>query len=158
MLTKTIVATFDDRDDARRARERLLDAGLHDTTLMTSEESRVREFGPSGRSSTEGASLGGAWGSMIGALAFALAASGGSGHAAIGLAVVGPLAAAAAGAIIGGAAGTIFGAWLTSGVSQGVADLAYAGVLDGKVLLAVRTHLGRAGSARAILREPEPVQ
>ena len=154
MLKTTVFATFHSRIDAEQALQHLLDAGFarEDVSLVMSEEARAREFGPAGPSSTEGASAGAAWGSLLGALAFTLAAMSVVTLPGIGLLAVGPLLAAALGAGAGGAAGTFLGVLGSSGVSEHEARAAQDAITRGEILLAVHLDLSLAPRANAILR------
>jgi uncharacterized membrane protein len=155
VLRKTVLATFDDRSDAERALLRLMDEGfsLTDVRVVTSEAAHSRELGPKGRSSPVGASTGGAWGALLGALGAAWTATSAVTLPAIGLVAVGPILAAAIGACLGGAAGALFGTLISSGVSENEAHEARRGLARGDgVLVAVRTELTLARRARAMLR------
>jgi hypothetical protein len=154
-MSKAVTAVYKDRDSARLAIDRLLEAGFSrdDISALTADASLPgRQFGVSaGTKAPEGAAVGAATGGVIGAAAAALVAVGAIAVPGLGLVAAGPLLAALAGAGAGGAAGGIIGAIAGLGVPEHEAKLFADRIHAGGVLVGVNAHDDRVSLARKCL-------
>lgn len=158
---ETIAAVYDDMEDARRAMDRLEQAGFNrdDISLVASDrEGRysLEEDEPGydaeydEDATAEGAVTGGVLGGLTGA-AVGLAALAIPGLGPV--IAAGPLAATLAGAGIGAASGTVLGALVGYGFSEERAEYYAEAVRRGSVLLTLQTDEARAAEARNILED-----
>lgn len=154
-MSKTITAVYRDRDSARLAIERLLEAGFgrDDISALSADPSLPgRQLGIENKSKApEGAAVGAATGGILGAVAATLVAVGAVAVPGLGLVAAGPVLAALAGAGAGGAAGGMIGAIAGMGVPEHEARM-YADQIDaGGVLVGVTAHDDRADLAKKCL-------
>lgn len=135
---KHVAATFDDRNDAERALERLVALGIDHSAigLLMSEAARIREFGAGGPNVVEGAGVGGAMGGLTGALIGGLVAMGSIAIPGVGLFAAGPIVAALAGAGAGGAAGSLMGGLAAIGLSEADTTTSAEALANGKIVVA----------------------
>lgn len=152
---RTIAAVFANEDVARRAYERLQDAGIpgDDIGLVLREHAREqgrREEFVRDADQWVGTTAGGALGGVTGFLAGAAA-----GGAAVAVPVIGPVLAvgALAGVISGGALGWLAGGLASRGMTHEEAAFYQKEVEKGHVLLAVHTDDDNAERVRTILAE-----
>lgn len=154
-MSRTITAVYRDRDSARLAIDRLLEAGFsrHDISALSADPSLPgRHLGVENRTKApEGAAVGAATGGVIGAVAATLVAIGAVAVPGLGLVAAGPVLSALAGAGAGGAAGGVIGAIAGMGVPEHEARM-YADELDaGGVLVGVTAHDDRVDLAKKCL-------
>jgi hypothetical protein len=154
-MSKAVTAVYKDRDSARLAVDRLLEAGFSrdDISALTADASLPgRQFGVDTKSKApEGAAVGAATGGVIGAAAAALVALGAIAIPGLGLVAAGPVMAALAGAGAGGAAGGIIGAIAGMGVPEHEARMFADEVKAGGVLVGVNAHDDRVELAKRCL-------
>lgn len=108
-MAKLVLGTFDDRQSAERAADRLQQAGIDrgDISIVTKDEQRGQDQGGGQGGANMNQTQDGAWwGAGIGAGAGLLASAGALAVPGIGpLLAAGPIAAALSGAVTGGLAG-----------------------------------------------------
>jgi hypothetical protein len=154
-MSKAVTAVYKDRDTARLAIDRLLEAGFSrdDISALTADPSLPgRQFGVDTRSKApEGAAVGAATGGVLGAAAATLVAIGAIAIPGLGLVAAGPVMAALAGAGAGGAAGGIIGAIAGMGVPEHEARMFADEIKAGGVLVGVNAHDDRVDLARRCL-------
>jgi hypothetical protein len=154
-MSKAVTAVYKDRDSARLAVDRLLEAGFSrdDISALTADASLPgRQFGVDTRSKApEGAAVGAATGGVLGAAAAALVALGAIAIPGLGLVAAGPVMAALAGAGAGGAAGGIIGGIAGMGVPEHEARMFADEVKAGGVLVGVNAHDDRVDLAKRCL-------
>ena len=154
-MSKAVTAVYKDRDSARLAIDRLLEAGFSrdDISALTADASLPgRQFGVDTRSKApKGAAVGAATGGILGAAAAALIAIGAIAVPGLGLVAAGPVLAALAGAGAGGAAGGILGAIAGMGVPEHEARMFADEVKAGGVLVGVNAHDDRVDLAKQCL-------
>lgn len=172
-MTSTLVAMYDDMEDARRAVQELKGTGLNtaDISLLASdaagEYSRLSTGDSgidtrSGGSATAagvgvGATLGGLGGLLVGLGALAIPGIGpvvAAGPLGTALAA---LFGAGAGALAGGTAGGLIGALVDAGISRDEAEYYTEGVRRGGVLVVVRGDEAVLDRARPVLNAYHPV-
>src|SRR5438105_2958105 len=134
------VGIFDSVDDARRAVQRLHDAGFSNEqiTVVCSDETKERYFSefehqhPAGTYTPTATIAGGTIGALVGGLTVvASAIATGS----VALWAAGPITAWA-----GGVAGGLVGAMMTRGVEKELANFYQQAVLEGQILVAAEGH------------------
>ncbi len=145
-----LTGLFKDYKNAELAYQELLGRGYkkEDIHLLMSEETRKKHFPDTENIQTEkdgktlqGAGVGGAIGTTVGAIAAALVAVGTSlAIPALGIVISGPLAASLAGAGVGGIAGGVVGALVGYGIPDEKAKLYEAGLKGGGVVIGVTPH------------------
>ncbi len=154
-MSKAVTAVYRDRDTARLAIDRLLEAGFSrdDISALAADSTLPgRQFGvDTGTKAPEGAALGAATGGVLGAAAAALVAVGAIALPGLGLLAAGPIVAALAGAGAGGAAGGIIGAIAGMGIPEHEAKLYADEIRSGGVLVGVNAHDDRVGLAKQCL-------
>jgi hypothetical protein len=154
-MSKAVTAVYKDRDSARLAIDRLLEAGFSrdDISALTADASLPgRHFGVDTRTKApEGAAVGAATGGVLGAAAAALVAVGAIAVPGLGLVAAGPILAALAGGGAGGAAGGIIGALAGMGVPEHEAKLYADEIKAGGVLVGVNAHDDRVDLAKQCL-------
>lgn len=143
-----ITALFENKDDAEKAYQELLDREytFHDIDVLMSEETRNKHYGDDnvgksalGNKATEGAGVGGAIGGIAGAIIGGLAAVGTAiALPGLGLVIAGPIVAALAGAGAGGATGGLIGALVGYGIPEKTALEYEMGLKDGGIALGFR--------------------
>ena len=170
-MHKTVVALYDNLDDAEQTVRDLVDSGLPRDQISLVASDRTGQFGEnlSGTGGTSGAAQGAGVGAGIGA------ALGGIGGLLIGLGALaipgigpvlaaGPLAAAlggvagaGAGAIAGGAAGGLIGGLTDMGVTEQQAGYFAEGVRRGGSLVTVRTDDPQTERAKDVMNRHHPI-
>jgi heat induced stress protein YflT len=134
------VGVFDAVEDARRAVQRLLDAGFSNEqiTVVCSDETKERYFSefehqhPAGTYTPTATIAGGTIGALLGGLTIVASAI-----------ATGSLALWAAGPITawaGGVAGGLVGAMMTRGVEKELANFYQQAVVAGQILVAAEDH------------------
>lgn len=155
-MSKTITAVYKDRDSARLAIDRLLEAGFSrdDISALTADASLPgRQLGVDTKTKApEGAAVGAATGGVLGATAAALVAVGAIAVPGLGLVAAGPVLAALAGAGAGGAAGGIIGAIAGMGIPEHEAKMFADEIKSGGVLVGVTAHDDRVDLAKRCLQ------
>jgi hypothetical protein len=150
MLAKKLMVTgvFRNRLDAEQAFEYLSTLGYSDSEInvLMSDKAQINEaplnnaedrIGTTGHAA-EGAGVGGAIGTFVGATAAGIAAIGTSlVIPGLGLIVAGPIAAAFAGAGVGAVTGGAIGALVGTGLNEQNADAYVAALREGGVVIAV---------------------
>jgi len=152
-VAKIVLGTFDDRQSAERAADRLQQAGVDrgDISIVTKDErgGQGQDRQDQGASMSE-ASEGAWWGAGIGAGAGLLASAGALAVPGIGpLLAAGPLAAALSGAVTGGLAGGLID-W---GLPEESGRRYEQEVKQGRVLCAVRCDEDRVDRVESAFRE-----
>ena len=154
-MSKAVTAVYRDRDSARLAVDRLLEAGFSrdDISALTADASLPgRQLGVDTKSKApEGAAMGAATGGVLGAAAATLVAIGAIAVPGLGLVAAGPVLAALAGAGAGGAAGGIIGAIAGTGIPEHEARMFADEVKAGGVLVGVNAHDDRVDLAKQCL-------
>ena len=154
-MSKAVTAVYKDRDSARLAIDRLLEAGFSrdDISALTADASLPgRQFGVDTKTKApEGAAVGAATGGVLGAAAATLVAIGAIAIPGLGLVAAGPVVAALAGAGAGGAAGGIIGAIAGLGVPEHEAKMFADEIRSGGVLVGVNAHDDRVDLAKKCL-------
>jgi hypothetical protein len=160
---KTVVALYDNLEDARAAVDDLINAGFtrsdvslvardvtgeYSSELDTYEGDDVGEAAAGG--AVGGAMVGGLMGLLVGLGAFAIPGLGP-------VIAAGPLAATLAGAGIGAAAGGLLGALVEWGIPESEAGYYAEGVRRGGTLLAVRVPENRIEDVVEIMNDYGPV-
>ena len=149
-MAKLVLGTFDDRQSAERAAERLQQAGVDrdDISIVTRDDRR--DQGEEGGTSMSQAQDGAWWGAGIGAGAGLLASAGALAVPGIGpLLAAGPLAAALSGAVTGGLAGGLID-W---GLPEERGRFYEEEVRRGRVLCACRCDEDQVDRVEAALQE-----
>jgi hypothetical protein len=150
MAAKKLMVTgvFRNRLDADQAFEYLNGLGYNDSDInvLMSDKAQINEaplstaedrIGTTGHTA-EGAGVGGAIGTVVGATAAGIAAIGTSlVLPGLGLIVAGPIAAALAGAGVGAVTGGVIGALVGTGLNEQNADAYMAALHDGGVVIGV---------------------
>lgn len=161
---KTVVALYDEIEDARDAVEDLVDSGVarDDVSLMArdvnNEYSHYIDGDETGDSVGEGAAVGATGGAVIGGLAGVLVGMGALAIPGIGPVVAaGPIAAGLTGAGMGAVAGGLLGALAGWGVPEEEAEYYAEGVRRGGTLVAVRVSDDHASNVVDILEDHDPV-
>jgi uncharacterized protein (TIGR02271 family) len=160
-MAKTVVALYDDVDQAHRAIRDLVDSGFSrdDISLLTRdtrEETGRRETGESkvgegaGAGAGIGAIIGGAGGLLVGLGALVIPGIGP-------LLAAGPLAAALAGAGVGAGVGALAGALVGLGIPEQDAEYYSEGIRRGGTLVTVQTSDEMTTQAVDILEHYNPV-
>jgi hypothetical protein len=160
-MVKTIVGSFDRRDDADRAARALREAGFleSDINFIANDarrdgETRVVGKGIVDKDDMSGAATGAVAGGALGGAAGLAASLMGLAIPGIGpILAAGPIVAALVGAGAGAAAGGLIGSLTDLGVEPERAEIYAESVRRGGTLLAVRTDESRSDEATAILRE-----
>lgn len=154
-MSKTVTAVYRDRDSARLAIDRLLEAGFSrdDISALSADPTLPgRQLGVESRTKApEGAAMGAAAGGVIGAVAATLVAVGAVTIPGLGLLAAGPVLAAFAGAGAGGAAGAIIGALAGLGIPEHEARMFADQVEAGGTLVGVTAHDDRVALAKKCL-------
>ena len=155
-MSRAVTAVYLDRDSARLAIDRLLEAGFSrdDISALTADASLPgRKFGVDVRTKApEGASLGAAIGGLLGAAGATLIAMGTISAPALHLVEPGPILAALAGMGAGGAVGAIIGGIAGLRVPEHEARMYPDEVQSGGVLVGVNAHNDRVELAKKCLR------
>lgn len=161
---KTVVALFDEIEDARDAIEDLVDDGIvrDDISLMArdvdNQYSRYVDGDETAENVGEAAAVGATGGAVIGGLAGALVGMGALAIPGIGPVVAaGPIAAGLTGAGVGAVAGGLLGALVGWGIPEEEAEYYAEGVRRGGTLVAVRVSDEQAGDVAEILEDHDPV-
>jgi uncharacterized protein (TIGR02271 family) len=166
-MDRTVVALFDDIQDARNAVEELVDNGFprenislvaRDATGEYGDALETYDAGKTGEDTGEAALAGAGIGAVLGGFGGLLLSLGALAIPGIGpVLAAGPLVAALAGAGIGAAAGGLIGALTEVGVPEEQAHYYAEGVRRGGTLVTVQTTAGRADDAVEILNDHNPV-
>ena len=155
-MSKAVTAVYKDRDSARLAIDRLLEAGFSrdDISALTADASLPgRQFAVDVKTKApEGAALGAATGGVVGAVMATLVAVGAVAIPGLGLVAAGPILAALAGAGAGGTVGGILGALVGLGVPEHEAKLYADEIGSGGVLVGVNSHADRVSLAKKCLK------
>lgn len=152
-MQKTVVALYDNLDDAQQAVRDMVDSGLprDQISLVANDQAgQLREYtdtgsGPSGAAQGAGvgagigAALGGIGGLLVGLGALAIPGIGPVLAAGPLAAALGGVAGAGAGAITGGVAGGLIGSLTDMGVTEQQAGYFAEGIRRGGTLVTVRT-------------------
>jgi hypothetical protein len=146
-----VTGVFRNRLDAERAFEYLNQLGYNesDINVLMSDKSQTtaaplnpaeERIGTTGHAA-EGAGVGGAIGTILGATAAGIAAIGSTlAIPGLGLIVAGPVAAALAGAGVGAVTGGVIGGLVGAGLNEQNADAYLAALRDGGVVIGVAPH------------------
>ncbi|PZN08811.1 MAG: hypothetical protein DIU69_09500 [Bacillota bacterium] len=152
-MPKTVIGSFDSRQDAEQAVDALRERGVKedDISLVSRDDrQRSRKGSQDGSMSNGSVGDGAAWGAGIGAGAGLLASAGALAIPGIGpLLAAGPLAATLSGAAAGGLAGGLMD-W---GIPEQEARDFEAKVQQGKTLCAVRCDDRQVDAVAEILRQ-----
>lgn len=161
---KTVVALYDEIEDARDAVEDLVDAGVTrgDVSLIArdvdNQYSRYVDGDEAAEQVGEAAAVGATGGAVIGGLAGVLVGMGALAIPGIGPVVAaGPIAAGLTGAGMGALAGGLLGALAGWGIPEGEAEYYAEGVRRGGTLVAVKVSDERAEDVVDILEDHNPV-
>lgn len=156
-----VTALFKSREAADHAYQAVVDLGYarEDINLVMSDETRGRYFSAEqaaeteiGHKTLEGAGVGGAIGTTVGAIMAAVAAIGTSLIVpGLGLVIAGPIAAALAGAGAGGITGGLLGALIGAGIPEERAPVYEKGIREGGIMISVEPR--SEGDAELIERE-----
>ncbi len=158
-MTRTMIALYDDLDDARATVEALVENGFDRASISLcrrdprAEEPLVEHEAVSEHvveSAERGALVGGAAGLLAGVASLFIPGVG----AAI---AVGPLVSALTGTAVGAGAGALVGSLVGMGVDEGEADSYAEAVRRGGTLVAVRVADERWAEADDILEQRHPV-
>lgn len=154
-MSRAVTAVYKDRDSARLAIERLIEAGFSrdDISALSADLSLPgRQFGVDVKTKApEGAAMGAAVGGVLGAAAAALIAVGVITVPGLSLAAAGPVLAAFAGAGAGAAAGGLLGAVAGMGVPEHEAKMFANDIESGGLLVGVNAHEDRVDLAKKCL-------
>jgi len=147
-LLKTVIGTFDSRDQAEKAVSALRNNGFYDEISVVASD-RTRAGGPqdvTGGSVASGVSTGGVLGGLAG-LAM--------GAGALAIPGIGPIVAAGpiAGILSGAATGGIAGGLIDWGVPAERSRFYEGKVKEGKILASVRSDEGKVNKAAGFLRD-----
>ncbi len=161
-MATTVVALYDERAEARRAVERLNDAGFdqRQISIMSQQpdETGMEVKHEEGNQAGEGAAAGAGLGAVLGGIAGLLIGLGTIVIPGLGvLLVAGPLAAALAGAGVGAGLGALIGALVGLGIPEEEAEYYAEGIRRGNTLVAVRTSDERVSDAVRIMEELNPI-
>ena len=151
VATRTVSATFPDRDSAEKAFQAVEDRGYtkEDINLVMTKDTRKRYFDNDkedvstelGNKAMEGAGKGSAIGGTVGAIAGVIAAIGTNlVIPGLGLVIAGPIAAGLAGAGAGGLTGGIIGALVGSGIPEEHAKVYEKSINEGRIVMSVKTN------------------
>lgn len=161
---KTVVALFDEIEDARDAVEDLVDSGVvrEDISLMArdvdNQYSHYIDGDDTAENVGEAAAVGATGGAVIGGLAGALVGMGALAIPGIGPVVAaGPIVAGLTGAGMGAVAGGLLGALVGWGIPEEEAEYYAEGVRRGGTLVAVRVSDARASNVAELLEDHNPV-
>ena len=146
--TRTVSATFADRDSAEKAFRALEDKGYNkdDINLIMNNDTRKRYFDKDedndsklGSKAMEGAGKGSVIGGSVGAIAGVIAALGTNLIIpGLGLVIAGPIAAGLAGAGAGGLTGGLIGALVGAGIPEDHAKEYEKSVKEGRIVMSVK--------------------
>lgn len=157
-MARTVIALYDDRSDAQRAIQDLVDSGFDRESI--SVLARHIENGPpapSGNQAAEGAGIGAAIGLVFGGIGGLLVGLGALAIPGFGpIVAAGPLIAALTGAGVGAGAGAIIGALVKLGIAEEEAHLYAEGVRHGGTLVVVQTSDQMAMQAANIMERHQP--
>jgi len=152
----TVVAVFDERDDAQDAINALRDAGFmaDDISILARDRDTAGRLAEdTGTEAATGAATGALAGGLLGGVAGWLVGIGALAIPGIGpIIAAGPLAAAIGGAAIGATTGGIIGALTGAGVPEDEARYYDTEFRQGGIVVTVQAR-GRYDEARSILRE-----
>src|SRR5919108_6046523 len=152
----TVVAVFDDRDDAQDAINALRDAGFmaEDISVLARDRDTAGRLAEdTGASVAAGAATGALAGGLLGGVAGWLVGIGALAIPGVGpIVAAGPLAAALGGAALGATGGGIIGALTGAGVPEEEATWYDQRVRGGGILVTVNAR-GRYDEALTIMRE-----
>jgi len=152
----TVVAVFDDRDDAQDAISALRDAGFaaDDISILARDRDTAGKLADdTGTEAAAGAATGALAGGLLGGVAGWLVGIGALAIPGIGpIIAAGPIAAALGGAALGAATGGIVGALTGAGVPEDEARYYDEEFRRGGIVVTVRAR-GRYDEAQSILRE-----
>lgn len=152
----TVVAVFDDRDDAQDAINALRDAGFmaDDISILARDRDAAGQLADdTGANVAAGAATGALAGGLLGGVAGWLVGIGALAIPGVGpIIAAGPLAAALGGAAIGATGGGIIGALTGVGIPEDEARYYDTEFRRGGIVVTVQAR-GRYDEARAILRE-----
>jgi uncharacterized membrane protein len=166
MKMETLVALYDQNENAEKAVESLREAGFKDEfiTILTRQPSLDNdpEESESSENVARTAGKGAATGGVVGGLSGLIVGLGaimvpGLGPVLAGSALATALLSTAAGAGIGAASGGIIGALIGQGVPAEQAEVYAEGVKRGGVLVVVTVEDGQAEVARTLLKNSNPV-
>lgn len=154
-MSRAVTAVYKDRDSARLAIDRLLEAGFSrdDVSALSSDPTLPgRRFGVDVKTKApEGIAVGVAAGGVLGAAAAALISMGAIAVPGLGLMAAGPVLAGLAGAGAGGAAGALIGAVAGMGMPEHEAKMFGNEIESGGVLVGVNAHDDRVDLAKRCL-------
>ncbi len=170
-MHKTVVALYDNIDDAQQSVRDLVDSGIHRDQISLVANDRTGQFGetlrPAGETSgaAQGAGVGAGIGAALGGIGGLLVGLGALTIPGIGpVLAAGPLAAAmggvagaGAGAIAGGAAGGLVGGLADMGVTEQQAQYFAEGIRRGGTLLTVRTDDQTTPTAKDVMNRHHPI-
>ncbi|MBE3555889.1 MAG: general stress protein [Firmicutes bacterium] len=149
-MAQTVVGTFNRRQEAERAAEKLHDAGFSENEVSIVSKDENRQNQDRNARETDSVGNGAAWGSGIGAAAGLAAGAGLLMVPGIGpLLAMGPIAAGLMGAAGGGLAGTLMD-W---GIPKDVGDRYEQAVKQGRTICAVHSKDHHVDDAAEILRQ-----
>lgn len=155
-MATTVVGLFDDQDAAQQAVQDLLDSGTKAESISavaSDPEGKYRNYSvdEQGTMGAEGLASGAASGAIVGGVFGLLMGIGALAFPALGVVVLGPLAATAVGAGIGAVSGGIIGGLLGLGVPEVHAHAYAEGVRRGGTLITVIADEADADRVRGIL-------
>lgn len=161
---KTIVALYDDLEDASETVEDLVDEGIlrEDISFITRDvsgeyTSYVEEY-DADEDIAEGAAGGAVAGAVVGGLLGVLVGVGAFAVPGLGPVIAaGPMAAGLAGAATGAVAGGLLGALVEWGVPEEEAEYYTEGVRRGSTLVAVRATEARVDDVVDVMNDHDPV-
>jgi hypothetical protein len=164
-MARTVVALYDDFDDASAAVRELVDHGFSRDSISFMAADRNREYGQAleeqGIDETSGAGVGAGIGAVLGGLAGVLIGLGALVVPGIGPVIAaGPLStvlAGLAGAGAGAVAGGVLGALVDMGVPEETAGYFAEGIRRGGTLVTVQSEDTRTDQAVDILNRHDPV-
>ncbi|MFO1241763.1 MAG: general stress protein [Rickettsiales bacterium] len=155
---KIVTGSFDNRANAERAIDELLDRGFmrDDISLVMSDRTRDTLFTKeetTGDKAAKGGITGAAATGAAGALLAGLSAVGSIVIPGAGLLAVGPLVAALTGAGAGAAVGGLTGALLAAGFAEDDAKLSEDEIRRGRAVVVVHSPDAQSSVARSVLRD-----
>jgi hypothetical protein len=170
-MQKTVVALYENLDDAQQSVHDLVDSGLQRDQISLVANDSTGQFGENIGSTSEpsgatqgagvgagiGAALGGVGGLLVGLGALAIPGIGPVLAAGPLAAAIGGVAGAGAGAIAGGAAGGLIGGLTDMGVSDQQAGYFAEGVRRGGTLVTVRTDDVTTERAKDVMNRHHPI-
>lgn len=152
----TVVAVFDERDDAQDAINALRDAGFRadDISILARDRDTAGQLAEdTGTEAAAGAATGALAGGLLGGVAGWLVGIGALAIPGVGpIIAAGPIAAALGGAAIGATTGGIIGALTGAGIPEDEAKYYDSEFRRGGIVVTVQAR-GRYDEARSILRE-----